>query len=304
MIVGDAEETWYIESLSGTQYAAVKLNEDLLFVCPNISIIGLVDLDDTENILASDKLIETAVRAGTFKGDADARIIDLAASYEDPYDSNYSRLSAALNFLSSEAAWPANMKAGDIDSRDFRISNVDAKGNTVPPYTGIVADRKLSIRDAMELFRRPPISRHRSLETHLFQIKGAGKDDTVEWISMGDPLYSAFVPYLPMLTTDVSAPYRAGTEMPEYAEEKPAEGLYYATEYGLWGIYPEGWHNSFYWVSTALEHIARKDKSAARHIAGSMSALQDEICRKQMTGNAAAEKAYQTALELLKEYGM
>ena len=35
-----------------------------------------------------------------------------------------------------------------------------------------------------------------------------------------------------------------------------------------------------------------------------MSALQDEICRKQMTGNAAAEKAYQTALELLKEYGM
>lgn len=304
VIVGDAEETWYIESLSGTQYAAVKLNEDLLFVCPNISIIGLVDLDDTENILASDKLIETAVRAGTFKGDADARIIDLAASYEDPYDSNYSRLSAALNFLSSEAAWPANMKAGDIDSRDFRISNVDAKGNTVPPYTGIVADRKLSIRDAMELFRRPPISRHRSLETHLFQIKGAGKDDTVEWISMGDPLYSAFVPYLPMLTTDVSAPYRAGTEMPEYAEEKPAEGLYYATEYGLWGIYPEGWHNSFYWVSTALEHIARKDKSAARHIAGSMSALQDEICRKQMTGNAAAEKAYQTALELLKEYGM
>lgn len=304
VIVADAGETWYIESLSGTQYAAVKLNEDLLFVCPNISIIGPVDLDDTEHIRASDKLIETAVRAGTFKGDADARIIDFAASYEEPYESTYLRLSAALNFLSSGHTWPAEMKAEDIDSADFRISNIDLKGNTVPPYTRIRADKKLSVRDAMELFRRPPISRRRSLETHLFQIKGSGKDDTVEWISMGDPQYSAFVPFLPMLTTDVFGPYRTGTEMPEFVEVKPAGGLYYATQYDLWGIYPEGWRNSFYWVFTALEHITREDKSAARHIADTMSALQDEICQKKMTGNAAAEKAYKTALELLKEYGM
>ena len=34
-----------------------------------------------------------------------------------------------------------------------------------------------------------------------------------------------------------------------------------------------------------------------------MRTLQDDICQRQETGNASAEKVYQAALDLLKENG-
>ena len=302
VIVADADETWYIESLSGTQYAAVKLNEDLLMVCPNMSVIGLIDLDDTEHICSSEQLIETAVRAGTFVGDADAHRIDYAASYEDLPESTRPRLLAALNYLSPRKDRPSDMKPEDIDGSDYRISNNDPDGNIVLPYTNIRADKKLNVRDVMNLFLETPISRHRSLETHLFQIRDESSGGILEWISMGDNRYGVFVPYEPLLTTEVFEPLRTGTAMPEFVEEKPT-GNCYATEEGLWGIYPEGWKNSYYWVFTVLEHIAEEDEAAAAHIANTMRTLQNEICQQQETGNASAGKAYQTALDLLKEYG-
>ena len=154
----------------------------------------------------------------------------------------------------------------------------------------------------MNLFLETPISRHRSLETHLFQIRDESSGGILEWISMGDNRYGVFVPYEPLLTTEVFEPLRTGTAMPEFVEEKPAQNCY-ATEEGLWGIYPEGWKNSYYWVFTVLEHIAEEDEAAAAHIANTMRTLQNEICQQQETGNASAGKAYQTALDLLKEYG-
>ena len=305
VIVADAGEAWYIESLSGTQYVAVKLNEDLLFVCPNMSVIGLVDLDDTEHICSSEQLIETAVRAGTFVGDADANRIDYAASYEDTHESAWLCLLAVLNYLSPRKAWPSYMKpVADLkDSSYFRISNNDPDGNIVLPYTGIRADKKLNVRDVMDLFKIPPISRKRSLETHIFQIHDESSSGILEWISMGDNRYSVFVPYEPLLTTEVFEAFHNGTAMPELVEEKPAEGYCYATKEGLWGIYPEGWKDSYYWVFTALEHIAEEDDAAAEHIASVMRTLQDDICQRQETGNVPAGKAYQAALDLLEEYG-
>ena len=71
----------------------------------------------------------------------------------------------------------------------------------------------------------------------------------------------------------------------------------------MFGIYPEGWKDSYYWAFTALDHIAADDDAAAGHIANAMRALQNDICRQQETGNASAVKAYQAALDLLKEYG-
>ena len=167
------------------------------------------------------------------------------------------------------------------------------------------------------------------------RVSGLYRGLILEWISMGDNRYSVFVPYEPMLTTEVFEAFRTETAMPELVKEKPAEGYCFATKEGMWGIYPEGWKNSYYWVFTALDHIAKEDDAAAAHIFNTMSALQDDICQQQeagnvqgnvpgnasgnasenasgnapenargnVTGNAFAGKAYQTALDLLKEYG-
>ena len=72
---------------------------------------------------------------------------------------------------------------------------------------------------------------------------------------------------------------------------------------GTWGIYPDGWRNSWYWVFTMLEHIAAEDEAAAVTIREKMDALQDEICAGGETGNRAAEKCWHAALDLLSDFG-
>ena len=303
VIVADSEEGWYIENLSGKQYIAVRLNADLAFICPNISAIGLVNLNDTENVAASDGLIETAVEAGTFVGDAEAGLIDYAASYDGVSDSPYLRLAAGLNALAGENVYPEDLTHSGIDGSAFRISNVDSSGKIVPPYTNIRLKGKPGIRDVMAFYQQEPISRHRSLETHIFQISDGTVHGTVEWVSMADDRSSVFVPYYPMATTEVFGHFHAETAMPEHTAVRPAEGLYYETESRTWGLYPEEWRDSWYWVFSMLEHIARDDEAAAVYIRQKMDALQDEICASGVIGNPAAEICWRTALDLLSEFG-
>lgn len=303
VIVADSDEAWYIENESGHQYIAVRLNADLAFVCPNISVIGLINLNDTENVAASGGLIETAVRAGTFIGDAEARLIDYAASYDDAPGSVYLRLAAGLNFLSGENAYPEDPASSGIEGSSFRISNVDPEGKTVPLYTGIRLKGKPGIKDVMAFYQQEPISRHMSLETHIFRISDHTVHGTVEWVSMADNRSSVFVPYYPMATTEVFRPFHAETAMPEFTQKRPAEGLYYQTAFGDWGLCPEGWRDSWYWVFYMLEHIARDDAASAVYIREKMDALQDEICASGVIGNPAAEICWKAALDLLSEFG-
>ena len=59
---------------------AIRLNDDIVFLEPNLAVIGEVDMDD-ENVIASEGLIATAKAAGTFVGDEEENIIDFRASY-------------------------------------------------------------------------------------------------------------------------------------------------------------------------------------------------------------------------------
>jgi len=275
----------------------------MMFVCPNISVIGLVNLNDTEHVAASGGLIETAVRAGTFVGDAEAGLIDYAASYDDAPDSAYLRLAAGLNAMSGEKMYPEDLTPSGITGRAIRISNVDSEGKTVSPYTNIRVKGKPDVRDVMAFYQQAPISRYRSLETHIFQISDHTDHGTVEWISMADNRSSAFVPFYPMATAEVFENFHTETAMPEYTAEKPAEGLFYEMQDGTWGLYPDGWRDSWYWVFSMLEHIARADEDAAVYIRKRMDALQDEICASGGIWDSAAEICWGTALDLLSEFG-
>lgn len=301
VIVADSDEIWYIENLSGTQYLAVRLNASLLFVCPNISVIGLVDVHDQENVVASDGLIETAIKAGTFVGNAEAGLIDYAASFDDAPDSCYLRLAAGLNYLYGDVVFPEDLTRSGIDGSAFRISNMDSEGRMVTPYTNIRLKEKLDVRDVMAFYQQEPISSNRSLETHVFQISDGTVHGTVEWVSMADNRTSVFVPYYPMATDKVFEAFHTDTAMPVHTEEKPAGGLYYAMNSGNWGLYPEGWQDSWYWVFTRLEHIARDHEEAAVLIRERMNALQDQICSSGETGNLAAETVWLSVQELLEE---
>ena len=81
VFVCDKDEVWYVENCSGTQYVAIKLNDNIIFLEPNMAVIDRIDLDD-ENVIASKDLIAVAKKAGTFVGDEAKNIIDFRASYQ------------------------------------------------------------------------------------------------------------------------------------------------------------------------------------------------------------------------------
>ena len=62
LFIADNTETWYIENVTGHQYLALKLSDSMAFAQPNMSIIGLIDLDDTENVIASENLVASRNR--------------------------------------------------------------------------------------------------------------------------------------------------------------------------------------------------------------------------------------------------
>ena len=76
ILICDRKEQWYVEVCTGHEFLAVLLPRSVAFFEANVSVLGLLDLDDTEHIIASDDLIGVAQLAGTFVGDAEKNIID------------------------------------------------------------------------------------------------------------------------------------------------------------------------------------------------------------------------------------
>ena len=64
VLIADQNEAWYVENYTGHQYIAIKLTSNMIAISPNMGAIGLVDLDDTDNVIASADLIAKAKALG------------------------------------------------------------------------------------------------------------------------------------------------------------------------------------------------------------------------------------------------
>ena len=262
IFIADHSETWYIENVTGTQYIALCLSETVAFAVPNQSAIGLIDLDDP-NVIASPKLIAVAQEAGTFVGDAEANVIDFIASYLPDQKANGRYMSALAHFD------PAFDKpAEEVTADDYAISNVGADGAIVPFYTNISVNRAFTVADIVAYYDIPGIGSTGNLEIHIFQTFAEDSaTDTVEWVAMDNGCWNVFVPYYPMLTTDVYAAYKLGTASAQFVQDQPAEGLYYPTTGRVrdaegnrvtvegFKVLPANWADSMYWTFDALSNL-------------------------------------------------
>lgn len=315
ILIADNSETWYVENTTGHEYVALKLPSTLAFAQPNMSIIGLIDLDDTENVIASDGLIAVAKQAGTYVGDEAANTIDYVASYNADQTANC-RMADALKFMNAAAAPETPVPA------DYTLSNVGADGSIVPLYSSIAPDHPFAVEDIVAYYHIPSIGYSGNLETHIFQIFAEdGPTDTVEWVAMDDAAYSVFVPYYPMLTTDTYAAYKVSTLPAEFTTEQPADAdvVYAATkkqrnENGErvavdgYTALPENWADSFYWTYDALSNLieaGNADDAQLQAIEDELGALQDQCyaaydaMKQAVAGNGenAAEAVTQISAE-------
>ena len=324
LFITDQQESWYIENCSGTQYVAIKLNDDLLFLEPNMAIIGSVDLDDTENVIASPKLIETAKAAGTFTGDEAENIINFRTSYAGRLDSADKRLVEGLNYLNSAYSYDADQLVAD-NSR-FTISNLDASGAIVPLYTNISADRTLSVDDILNYYKLSTIAKSGNQEIEIFQIFKDRPMEyaTVGWVAVGDLACNVFVPYYPMLIDAMYEGYQAGTPVVRFTTEKPTEGLFYpyakrsynretgeVTTTDGYRILPEGWEKSYYWsfeiLNDYVRYFVNEDGSPVvsdadkTYIKAKLNALQQEFYKDFVSMNTL--QASKNARALATENG-
>ena len=270
LFIADKDEAWYIENCSGTQYAAIKLNDDLLFLEPNMAVIGEIDLDDTENVIVSGKLIETAKAAGTFTGSEEANVINYRTSYAGRLDSADKRLVEGMNYLNASYRVDADKLVKD--NRLFTISNIEKTGEIVPLYTNIEADRSLRVDDILNYYKLSTIAKSGNQEIEIFQMYNDRPAEyaTVGWVAVGDLACNVFVPYYPMLIDAMYEGYQAGTPTVQFTTEKPEDGLFYPyarrsydretgeiTTTDGYRILPEGWEKSYYWSFEILNDYVR-----------------------------------------------
>lgn len=257
VLIADQNEVWYVENYTGHQYIAVKLSSSMIAISPNMGAIGLVDLDDTENVIASENVIAVAKKAGTFVGDEAANTIDFRASYSK--DSVNARMVNGLNYLLKEDKFTQLNTTG----ADFTISNVK-DGKIVTMYTPIKAGAPVTEQTMVDFYKVDGIGNTGNLEWHIFQIDadGAKKEtSTIQWLAMENGQFTVAIPYFPMYTTDLYEGYKVGgLGKAGFAIELPegATGYYPFTSKGVPGykVLPAGWEKGYYWSVDALSNYA------------------------------------------------
>ena len=225
VMICDQNEQWYVENLSGHEYIAVLLPAGVTFMQFNVSVLGRIDLDDTEHVIASKHLFDVAKKAGTLVGDEKENIIDYRASYND-----------YLMEQTDDEDWDEDWKA-----------HVQVR---------LVAGDKMSLENALALFRVYPIGYEENVNTHLYRFYP--KEDqpfgTVEWFAMDNCTYNVFVPSYPMLLTDTWEGYKVQLGETVVTDKKPDKGDYYLND-GEYHIHPDGWDKSYIGTFSALTNL-------------------------------------------------
>ena len=337
VFICDKDEAWYIENCSGTQYVAIKLNDSLLFLEPNMAVIGRVDLDDTENVLSSKDLIAVAKKAGTFVGDEEKNIIDFRASYARISSKMDQRMIDGLNYLNASYKYDSDILVAD--NTKFTISNLDANGKIVTLYTNIKADRKLDKDDVFGYYKLSSIGKASNQEIEIFQLfkDRPVETATVGWVGVGNMSYNVFVPYYPMLIDGMYKGYQVSTAPTVFTTEKPDSFCTYGTSWTVdadgnrqrvpgFKVYPDNWKDSYYFTFEGLGgYIANAENitgsplkaEAKAYVAGKLAALQQELYKDFVTteqlakasdkralatenGKAMAEKTHKLGVELVE----
>lgn len=222
LFIGDKNEVWYMEVLSGHQYCAIKMPSDKAAIIPNCLVIGDVDLDDTENVIASENVKKLAedhdfyIEAETNQNVND---INIKKTYGPVgYSSgNADRIRGGQYVLTGKdntAIYTDEYQDifFDVPSKDVTVEKLyQLAGSQYEEYEEDGIDFNEARRDA-GLFDDSPrvIGANGSQECHILQIRSDMPAElaTVEWLSMSSAAYSPMVPFYGALLTDVAEPYK------------------------------------------------------------------------------------------------
>ena len=217
--IADKTGVWYMEILSGHQYAAIKFPDDKYAVFPNTFFLGNVDKNDSENTILSADLEKIAQDAGTYKEINGS--FHVAQSYNPPLaEADRSRVWSGIKALDPNADVQYDDEYFELmHSTSDKLSLRDAmnlqrnrlEGTDFKPQDQMELDGKgIPDKTKADPVYKYPISNPNVMEAHIFQLKDSLPASTgggILWLAMGSPRNAPYLPYYGNIS-NTSQPYQ------------------------------------------------------------------------------------------------
>lgn len=191
IMVADKNEAWYMEILSGHQYAAIKLPDDKAAVIPNAYMLETIDTDSPDTIV-SDELVSLAEENGFLKKENGK--INIRETYSVKMDNpNIIRIWGGRRLLGDTVG--ENAYSGHYSllfTPDHKITVKEVMDVTRSRYEETKYDADLSENEGIRV-----IGTSRQEECHILQIRPDMPLETacVEWLCLSNSNYAPYIPY-------------------------------------------------------------------------------------------------------------
>ena len=308
--IADKEGVWYMEILSGHQYAAILFPEDRFAVFPNTFFLGHVDLSDTERTIASKDLEKVAKEANSYK-EVDGKF-HVSQSYNPPLqEADRSRVWSGIKSLDPSSPVKYDDASFDLlHTTDRKLTLRDAmnlqrnrlEGTKYKPQDQMELDGKgIPKKGEFDAVYKYPISNPNVMEAHIFQLKDdvpASAGGGTMWLSMGSPRNAPYLPYY----GNILNTYQAYQELGDHYNDR---SWYWTISRinDLVAKYPDLFEDGA--IRTEMERLesqwmVEQDLSDQEQIA---LASQPEEASKKATEEslARAEKTFERLQEIRKE---
>lgn len=215
LMIGDTNEVWYVEILSGHQYAAVRMPADKVSVQPNMILMGAIDVNDKKNVIVSPNLVKLAEDNGFLVKDESGKI-DVALTYRGTIaesqkgNGNLTRYWMAGNYLNSALFANESLESFRGEGNQVKLLFDADRKLTTAEVLGILKQRGIGTKyDHTKDNSIYPVGNENQMEVHVFE-KRTNKPlelTTVQWQGMADAPYTIFIPYYTALMSKVNPKY-------------------------------------------------------------------------------------------------
>ena len=297
VVVADQKETWYMEILSGHQYVAVKVPEDKYAVFANTYYLGHVNLNDTENVIASKDVEKVAKESGSYKTDKDGNF-HIAKSYgpEKYAEGDRSRTYAGITVLDpkSKVTYEDDeyelFRSPTDPNKKFTLEDAFAmQRNRFEHLNGrFVPDDQIGVKKqgdngANDTVRKDQykyaLGNENVIDAHVYQInpKLPKSFGGTVWLGMGPSRNTPYVPFY-------------GNVKDTYEAFKPQTATYDP--------------NSWYWTVWHIDQMAINNQDLfGKSIQNHWKALEEQLIIEQKVSDAkyAALKADEAAAKAVED---
>ncbi len=193
----DKDNVWWLETIGGHHWAAVRIPDDAYVVAPNRMNIDLFDFDSADTLASAD--LQDFIESNNLNPDANVynlRHIFGSASIKDTVYNN-PRAWYGQKYFNPEAEHdPMDQDLPFICQANRKISIEDVKFVLSSHYENTKYDvYGNGTEDEKKLFR--PIGINRNHDVHILQIRNNVPDEIagIHWLAFGANTFNSVVPF-------------------------------------------------------------------------------------------------------------